>query len=191
MLEGLSFPAKLRVLRAQRGLTLIQAEEATGVTAETISELERGRRKAYMPTLNKIATGYGVPVEELLELEEPVLAGKAEGSVEGSGPGRTIKREVTDTADATDETKVRIREQFARDEIPVTNREVDLLVQYVVEGIQNDAPFALVQVAGEEAANFDRVDFLASWLRGRGTLSSDEAENVDARMHAKLVASAK
>ena len=63
---------KLRVLRARRGLTLTDAEELTGVTRETLGDLERGKRRPYMPTLTKIARGYGVPVEELL-VEEPTL----------------------------------------------------------------------------------------------------------------------
>jgi transcriptional regulator with XRE-family HTH domain len=66
-----SFARKLRLLRAERGLTLVQAAELTGLTRGTISELELGRREAYMPTLHKIAEGYGVNVRELL-LEDPV-----------------------------------------------------------------------------------------------------------------------
>jgi transcriptional regulator with XRE-family HTH domain len=71
-----SLPAKLRVLRARQGLTLIEAAEKLGIGRDTLSDLERGRRHPVMPTLAKIAEGYGVPVEELLE--EPVGAGKAE-----------------------------------------------------------------------------------------------------------------
>ena len=67
-----SLAARLRVLRAEQGLTQRQAAARAGVTPETISDLERGKRHAYMPTLAKIAKGYGVPVEDLLE--EPVSA---------------------------------------------------------------------------------------------------------------------
>jgi transcriptional regulator with XRE-family HTH domain len=63
-------PHKLRVLRMRQGLTLIDAAKKTGVTRATLSELERGHRHPVAPTLVKIAKGYGVPVEELLE--EPV-----------------------------------------------------------------------------------------------------------------------
>jgi transcriptional regulator with XRE-family HTH domain len=88
-----SLAARLRVLRAERGLTQRQAAARAGVTPETISDLERGKRHAYMPTLAKIAKGYGVPVEDLLE--EPVLAGKAEapraaGPQEGRGPNSAL-----------------------------------------------------------------------------------------------------
>ncbi len=69
-------PHKLRTLRVRQGLTLVEASKKTGVTRATLSELERGHRHPVAPTLVKIAEGYGVPVEELLE--EPVLSGKAE-----------------------------------------------------------------------------------------------------------------
>jgi transcriptional regulator with XRE-family HTH domain len=69
-----SLATRLRILRAERGLTQEQAAELAHVTPETLSDLERGRRRAYTPTLAKIAKGYGVPVEELLE--EPVPLGE-------------------------------------------------------------------------------------------------------------------
>ena len=76
-----SLALKLRVLRAERGWTLNQAAERAGVQPETISDAEHGKRRPYTPTLTKIAKGYGVPVEELLE--EPALAGKAEAPETG------------------------------------------------------------------------------------------------------------
>jgi transcriptional regulator with XRE-family HTH domain len=77
---------KLRVLRAERGLTIEQAAARARVTPETLSDAERGRRHPYVPTLRKLAQAYNVPVEELLSAEEePVLAGKAEAPEE-TGP---------------------------------------------------------------------------------------------------------
>ena len=61
---------KLRVLRAERGLTLREAEELTSVDKDTLSKIERGLRRPYDVTLSKLAKGYSVPVEELLEDEE-------------------------------------------------------------------------------------------------------------------------
>jgi len=82
-----SLALKLRVLRAERALTIEQAAERAGVTPETISDAERGRRHPYLPTLRKLAKAYDVPVEELLsaeeeqkEKEEPVLAPLDEAS---------------------------------------------------------------------------------------------------------------
>jgi transcriptional regulator with XRE-family HTH domain len=72
---------RLRVLRAERGLSLREAASRTGVAKETISDIERGIRHPHDVTLSKLARGYGVPVGELLE--EPVLAGKAEAPYPG------------------------------------------------------------------------------------------------------------
>ena len=65
-------PKRLRVLRAERGLTITRAAELAGVTRETLRELELGRRTSHEPTLAKIANAYGIPVAELVELEESV-----------------------------------------------------------------------------------------------------------------------
>jgi transcriptional regulator with XRE-family HTH domain len=80
-----SLATKLRVLRAERGLTVRQAAEISGVAKETISQIERGERHPYDRTLAKLAHAYDVPVEGLLE--EPALAGspKVKGP-EAAGP---------------------------------------------------------------------------------------------------------
>ena len=77
-----SLAHRLRVLRAERGLALREAAAKSGVAKETISDIERGLRHPHDPTLAKIAKGYGVPVEELLE--EPALA-----AGKGEAPRRT------------------------------------------------------------------------------------------------------
>ena len=64
---------KLRVLRAERGLTLREAAQRTGVDKDTLSKLERGIRHPHDVTISRLAKGYDVPVEELLE--ERALAG--------------------------------------------------------------------------------------------------------------------
>jgi len=61
---------RLRVMRAERGLSLREAARRAGVVKETISEIERGHTHPYDVTLAKLARAYGVPVEDLLE--EPV-----------------------------------------------------------------------------------------------------------------------
>ncbi len=83
MTQG-SLPHRLRVLRAERGLTLREAASRTGVAKETISDIERGLRHPHDPTLAKIAKGYGVSVGDLLE--EPALAGKVEAPDAGRLP---------------------------------------------------------------------------------------------------------
>jgi transcriptional regulator with XRE-family HTH domain len=75
---------RLRVLRAERGLSLREAAARSGVAKETISDIERGIRHPHDVTVSKLATAYAVPVGDLL-LEEPALAGKAEAPRE-AGP---------------------------------------------------------------------------------------------------------
>jgi transcriptional regulator with XRE-family HTH domain len=83
-----SLALKLRVLRAERALTIEQAAKQAGVTPETISDAERGRRRPYLPTLRKVAAAYGVPVEELLAEEaEPALASAATGKTKAPDTG--------------------------------------------------------------------------------------------------------
>lgn len=62
------FAMRLRVLRAQRGLTVVAAAEKIGIEKHTLRDLELGRRQPRYPTLYKIASGYGVDVDELVLL---------------------------------------------------------------------------------------------------------------------------
>jgi len=61
---------RLRVMRAERGLSLREAARRAGVVKETISDIERGHTHPYDVTLAKLARAYDVPVEELFK--EPV-----------------------------------------------------------------------------------------------------------------------
>jgi len=61
----------LRVLRARRGLTVAEAATRMGIQRHTLRDLELGRRTPTIPTLHKIAEGYGISVEELLEEPAP------------------------------------------------------------------------------------------------------------------------
>jgi transcriptional regulator with XRE-family HTH domain len=80
MMQG-SLAERLRVLRAQRGLSLTEASEMIGVNRHTLRDLELGKREPYGPTLRKITEGYDVPLARLLE--EPVAAVKAEAPEAG------------------------------------------------------------------------------------------------------------
>jgi transcriptional regulator with XRE-family HTH domain len=83
-MEGL-LSKKLLMARLERGLTLRDAAKLTGVSKETISELERGKRKPHPPTLYKLAQGYEVKVADLLAQEEEtaLTAGKADAPYPG------------------------------------------------------------------------------------------------------------
>ena len=63
--------ARLRILRARRGLSMTDAAELAGVQRQTLARLERGEAKPHDHTLWKIARAYGVDVADLLTDEEP------------------------------------------------------------------------------------------------------------------------
>jgi transcriptional regulator with XRE-family HTH domain len=78
-----SLARKLRILRADKGITLDEAEKLTGVTRETIGALEHAQRGAHTRTLEKIAHGYDVSVEYLVSSEPALALGKAEAPKAG------------------------------------------------------------------------------------------------------------
>ena len=80
MMQG-SLGHKLRLMRAERGLSLREAARRAGVVKETISDIERGKTHPYDVTVARLAQAYEVPIEELLE--EPALAGKEEAPAPG------------------------------------------------------------------------------------------------------------
>jgi transcriptional regulator with XRE-family HTH domain len=59
---------KLRILRAERQMSLRRAAAEAGLAKETISEIERGLTHPHDVTLAKLARAYNVPVEDLLEV---------------------------------------------------------------------------------------------------------------------------
>lgn len=93
-----SLGRNLRVLRAERGITLGEAEELTGVTQETISALEHNQRGAYTSTLRKLADAYGVTLGDLMGEASPVGVGKAEAPKTGRPGGADAWAEWTAAA---------------------------------------------------------------------------------------------
>ncbi len=90
---------RLRVLRAERSLTLRDAERLTGVDKDTLSKIERGARHPQDITLAKIAKGYGVPVEELLEEPVPLAEAPEAGPTNEQDPLPPSSREVPEEGD--------------------------------------------------------------------------------------------
>jgi transcriptional regulator with XRE-family HTH domain len=58
---------RLRALRRQRGATLAQLSDATGVSVSTLSRLESGRRKPTLELLLPLARAHQVPLDELVD----------------------------------------------------------------------------------------------------------------------------
>ena len=96
-----SLPAKLRVLRAREGLTLVEAAERVQIGRDTLSSIERGHQRPTFPTLKRLAEGYGVPVEDLIEESEPVPLGEAPSGMGRSpeDPSRTSPEALEDVSE--------------------------------------------------------------------------------------------
>ena len=61
---------RLRRLRTQRGVTLAQLAEATGISKSTLSRLEAGQRRPSLELLLPIAQAHRVPLDELVGAPE-------------------------------------------------------------------------------------------------------------------------
>lgn len=57
---------RLRALRHERGATLAQLSEVTGISVSTLSRLESGRRKPTLELLLPLAKAHAVPLDELV-----------------------------------------------------------------------------------------------------------------------------
>lgn len=57
---------RLRALRRQRGITLTDLSETTGISQSTLSRLESGGRRPNLELLLPLARAYGVPLDELV-----------------------------------------------------------------------------------------------------------------------------
>ncbi len=132
-MEQGSLAEKLRVLRARRGLSLLAASKQLGIDRHTLRRVELGVQEPQYPTLAKIAEGYGVPVEKLLE--EPVFAGKGEAPTTGlpESPPQVS------------------REDLAAEGIPATQHEVEE-VNYTI------ADFWRLARGGKPVARFQHED---------------------------------
>jgi transcriptional regulator with XRE-family HTH domain len=84
---------KLRLLRAERQMSLRQAAAQAGLAKETISEIERGLAHPHDVTLAKLAKAYDIPLEELLEEPEPAvpLAEAPRGAGQTEASTRTVE----------------------------------------------------------------------------------------------------
>ncbi len=57
---------RLRALRLERGTTLAQLSESTGISVSTLSRLESGQRRATLELLLPLARAYRVPLDDLV-----------------------------------------------------------------------------------------------------------------------------
>jgi transcriptional regulator with XRE-family HTH domain len=57
---------RLRALRRERGGTLAQLSDTTGISVSTLSRLESGQRRPTLELLLPLARIYGIPIDELV-----------------------------------------------------------------------------------------------------------------------------
>jgi transcriptional regulator with XRE-family HTH domain len=60
---------RIKALRKERVLTVRELAAAAGVSATTVSNIERGQSEAYPGTIRKLATALGVEPSELVKRE--------------------------------------------------------------------------------------------------------------------------
>jgi transcriptional regulator with XRE-family HTH domain len=70
--------ARIRALRAARGLTQEQLCERADLSLDAISRIEGGSRAPTLDTLKRIADGLGVPLEDLIRSDPPPKAATPE-----------------------------------------------------------------------------------------------------------------
>jgi transcriptional regulator with XRE-family HTH domain len=173
-----SLALRLRLLRARKGITLTEAEELTGVTRETLGALERGERHPYTPTLAKIARGYGVPVEDLVEEEELATTGKAEAPEAGRGG-------LIDIQELLKELDLGLRQRYRTARVALLDTAGSDYLRLGVQGNLQDAqnmsiPEVLVraQDLGRERNRLIVLDFLRGRLFEDPRVAKDEIEQI-------------
>jgi transcriptional regulator with XRE-family HTH domain len=62
---------RLRALRTERGATLTDVAETTGISVSTLSRLESGGRRPTLELLLPLARTYGVAIDDLVDLPAP------------------------------------------------------------------------------------------------------------------------
>ena len=81
--------ARLRAVRHDRGLTLVDAADRAGISPQYLSEIERGRKEPSSELLAAICEALSLPLPELLdevaEVLRPVPAGVGAGAPRGFG----------------------------------------------------------------------------------------------------------
>jgi transcriptional regulator with XRE-family HTH domain len=75
--------ARIKGLRAERGLQQRQLAEKAGMTPSMVSQIEAGRLTPSLPTLGKLAAALGVPIASLFE---PTPHGRLHVSRKGEYP---------------------------------------------------------------------------------------------------------
>jgi transcriptional regulator with XRE-family HTH domain len=98
---------RLREIRQKRGATLLQVAEAVKLSVSYLSDLERGRAKPSLDTLERLAEFYEMSVADLVS----GIEGWGTHSVEGLAPGivALLEKKEIDERTAQDLNRIELR----------------------------------------------------------------------------------
>lgn len=99
---------RIRSLRKEKGLSILNLKNITGLSKSTISEIENDKSSPTAETLSKIATGLGVTVDEFFK-SEPTTEEKNDRVCESQEP-YNIPTEYTDKYKVTKRDKEQYKE---------------------------------------------------------------------------------
>jgi transcriptional regulator with XRE-family HTH domain len=160
-----SLAERLRVLRAQRGLTLAEASKMIGVNRHTLRDLELGKREPYGPTLRKIAEGYGTTVSALLTEAEPVPLGEAP-VLEGQDVLEMDAKQLENL-------RVRAREDYAQFRALRDAQEASLKYRVAAERATVELPEDLGKIKQRDRILF-KLYQVVWYERNRAAINADE-----------------
>jgi transcriptional regulator with XRE-family HTH domain len=98
---------RLREIRQKRGVTLLQVAEAVKLSVSYLSDLERGRTKPSLDTLERLAAYYEMSVADLVS----GIEGWGTHSIEGLAPGiiALLEKKEIDEREAQDLNRIELR----------------------------------------------------------------------------------
>jgi transcriptional regulator with XRE-family HTH domain len=98
---------RLREIRQQRGLTLLQLSEQAALSVSYLSDLERGRTNPSIETLERIANSYKMLIGELVAGAD----GWQMNPQQGLAPGlqELLEKHMIDLAAAQDMSRIELR----------------------------------------------------------------------------------
>jgi transcriptional regulator with XRE-family HTH domain len=164
---------RLKEARIGQGLSLREASKKTRIDRETLAAIEKGERHPYSLTLGKLSTGYGIPLRELLELEEPLeasaslgTAGNASAPATGQ-PGRweTAVEDLAEAFTAPESLETRAEALLRGDTVVIYDRDEAVEVVRALLSGEHRLVLEKLEFGGSIAATFHGPDGLSRvWL---------------------------
>jgi transcriptional regulator with XRE-family HTH domain len=144
--ESSNVGSRIRELREQSELSLRGLAEICDVSPNTVSLIERGLSSPCVDTLQRLATGLGVPISAFFETELPparIVLTKSVDRMQSRCPGMTIEHLASDLADhALASFLITMEPGAGTDTKPIEHSGIEWvyclegLVQYEVKGAE-------------------------------------------------------